>query len=464
MSIPTQQEYNVTKQRDRKLYAKFSLLNYSLQMVDELSGVIIGMPTFSNNAQSDIRRTINISLHPTNSSFDIKEGNKIWLDKYIRVYIGIRDIHTKEIIYTNMGVYMVNNPSRTYNAESNIMTIDGLDLMAKLTGLRNGNLEGMEHRVEQGANVRNAIISTLAIAGFTNYVVDECPITVPNQINISVGGTVYDILKELRDILPQYQMYFDVDGVFHYNLIPSGTNEQVAIDDDIFKATLTEYSIDTDFEGIKNEIVVIGKTHDISYYGIMAISSNAGTITIVDASLSNNLKIGFNTSTNGLLSTINLNAFGAKQLLDEYGNSVTLTDVTDKYYVAKYQSNGDYWLYMGEVTPIGIAQETNPDSPFYIGGDLGVIREVLSGGEYDNIYTSNLALQRARWELYNSCRIADNITITCVPIYWADVNTVIEVTLPNKQGTEEKNKYIIKQISIADTQLITAMRYYAYYG
>ena len=163
----------------------------------------------------------------------------------------------------------------------------------------------------------------------------NAPIAVPNQINISVGGTVYDILKELRDILPQYQMYFDVDGVFHYNLIPSGTNEQVAIDDDIFKATLTEYSIDTDFEGIKNEIVVIGKTHDISYYGIMAISSNAGTITITDASLSNNLKIGFNTSTNGLLSTINLNAFGAKQLLDEYGNAITLTDVTDKYYIAK---------------------------------------------------------------------------------------------------------------------------------
>ena len=55
------------------------------------------------------------------------------------------------------------------------MTIDGLDLMAKLTGLRNGNLEGMEHIIEQGANVRNAIISTLALARFTNYIVDECP-------------------------------------------------------------------------------------------------------------------------------------------------------------------------------------------------------------------------------------------------------------------------------------------------
>ena len=77
-------------------------------------------------------------------------------------------------------------------------------------------------------------------------------------------------------------------------------------------------------------------------------------------------------------------------------------------------------------------------------------------------------MERARWELYNYCRIQDNITITCAPIYWADVNWVIEITLPNKQGTEETNKYIIKQINTTlgneGRQTITAMRYYSYYA
>ena len=82
-------------------------------------------------------------------------------------------------------------------------------------------------------------------------------------------------------------------------------------------------------------------------------------------------------------------------------------------------------------------------------------------------FRSQQALARAKWERYNKTRITDNVTISCAPIYWADVNWVIEVTLPNKQGTEEKGRYIIKQInttiSAEGKQTITAMRYYPYY-
>ena len=165
--MPTQLEYNTTKQRQRLLRVKFNLLNYKLQIVDSLNGVVVGTPTFNNNAQSDIRRTCRISLTPTASSINIQYGNKIWLDKFIQVYIGIEDIISGLTEYTNMGVYMINNPTRVYNATNNTMTIEGLDLMAKLTGLRNGNLVGMEHIINQGSNVRTSIINTLAYAGFT---------------------------------------------------------------------------------------------------------------------------------------------------------------------------------------------------------------------------------------------------------------------------------------------------------
>ena len=49
-------------------------------------------------------------------------------------------------------------------------------------------------------------------------------------------------------------MYFDVDGVFHYDKIPSGYNEQVIIDDDLWKYVLIDYNIDTPFDGVKNVI------------------------------------------------------------------------------------------------------------------------------------------------------------------------------------------------------------------
>src|SRR5574344_449396 len=227
--MPTQSEYNVVSQNNRTIYAKINLLNYKLQIVDELSGIVLSGSTYSCSATSNIRRTCNISLIPTDSSFNISVGNKIWLDKYIQIYIGIKDIHTEEIIYTNLGIYMINNPSRVYSAENNTITIQGVDLMAKMTGLRNGNLEGMEHIIPQGSNVREAIIATIGLAGFTNYVVEECPYGVPNDINIDIGGTVYDILSQLLDIDSRYEMYFDVDGVFHYDLIPNGYNEQIMV-------------------------------------------------------------------------------------------------------------------------------------------------------------------------------------------------------------------------------------------
>ena len=466
--MPTQLEYNTTKQGTRIVDAIVYLLNYNLQTVDELSGVVIGNPTFSENSSSDIRKTCNISLEQIDPSFDISEGNKIWLDKYVRIEIGIMDLKTNVTEYTNMGIYLINNPSRVYNATSNTITIQGVDLMAKMTGLRGGELN-VAHTILQGTNVRTAIIGTLALAGFTNYVVDECPYDVPNDIKIAVGGTIYDILKKLRDIVPQYQMYFDDYGVFHYEPVPSGANEQIVADDDVFKEVLIGYSVNTDFEGVKNQITVYGKTHSITYYSATTTISGStyiATISTVSA-LRNNLKIGFTATSKVTNPYINLNSYGAKALKNQDGTFAVLENTANVYYVAKYQTTGDYWLFMGEVTPKATISETNVDSPFYIGGTFGVVPKTFNGGEYDNIYMTSLALARAKWELYNYCRLQDNITLTCVPIYWLRANKVIEITLPNKQGIEETVKYIVKSISTTHgttgTQTITAMKYYSYY-
>jgi len=469
--MPTQLEFDVLKSKSRIMHGKFNLLNYNFQQVGNFNAVVLEGSTFKNDATSDLRRSCSISLIPTDSSFDISNGNKIWLDKYIQPYIGIDKVNfdgSVETVWFNMGIYLINNPSRDYDATNNTMTIDCVDLMTKMTGLRNGNLTGMPYSIPAGSNVRTAILAVLALGGFTKYVVDECTIITPNVINIDVGGTLYDILKALRDIIPQYQIYFDVDGIFHYNLIPSGANEQIAIDDSLFKPLLKGYNINISFEDIKNEIEVIGKTHDISNYGTATISGSTYMLSIASViTLYDQLKIGFTAPSQITTPYINLNSIGAIPLVDEYGVAAVLESGTNIYYVAKYQLSSNTWLFMGEVTPSAIVQEINPDSPFYINGTLKIIRKVCSGGDYDNIYMSSLAQARAKWELYNYCRVQDNITITCLPIFFADVNTIISITLPNKQGTETTDLYIIKQIDTTfakdGLQTITAMKYYSYY-
>ena len=93
------------------------------------------------------------------------------------------------------------------------------------------------------------------------------------------------------------------------------------------------------------------------------------------------------------------------------------------------------------------------------------VRYVCTGDEYDNIYSNDLAEQRARYEIYLRSRLHDNINITCVPIYWLDVNQIIEYNLTDP---EAHDLWLVKSIStdfsVNGTQTITAMRYYPLYA
>ena len=239
----TQNDYNIIKQRINERYIKVNILDFQYRIVDQISGNLLSC-SVQCDADSDLRRSCSVSLVVRDNSFDIQSGGKIWLDKYIQVYIGLKNIYTQEIQWYNQGVYLIDVPSWEYNATTNILTFSGLDLMSKLTGARNGQLQGIPTVIKQGENVREAMIATLALGGFTKYVVSECMNrdgrvqAVPYDIEIDQGGYVYDILSKLRDILPQYQIYFDVDGVFHYDLIPTGDDEPVVITDDIWKSIL----------------------------------------------------------------------------------------------------------------------------------------------------------------------------------------------------------------------------------
>lgn len=464
--MPTQLEYDVSKQSFRKLFAKIKLLNYNFQIVDELNGVVTNTPSFTIDSESDIRRSCSISLIPLDKSFDIQSGGKIWLDKYIQIYMGIEDIKTQEIIYTNMGIYLINNPNKVYSSSENTLSFECIDLMAKLTGMRNGYLEGMDYIIPAGSNVREVFIETLKLAGFNRYLIDECPFEVPNEIRISSGGTIYDILSQLRDIADDYQIYFDVDGIFHYNKIPTTADNNVIVaNDDLWKSILINYNIDVDFQNVKNVIEIYGATHNVSYFGEATLSNSVLQLTIEGIpNYYDNLLIGFTTPIEGNLSQnniqIKLNKLNNLKLIDENGKTPKLKNNT--YYVMYYKTSPNpYFLFLSELTAKGLASDDNPKSPFYTKGTVGELRIVLQDGDYENLYSDLQCQSCAEYELYKRCKLYDSVTLTCVPIYWLDVNNVVEITLPNKNGIETKAQYLIKSISTSDTQSVELMRVYS---
>ena len=471
-----QDDYNILSQQIITKYIKLEILNFQYNVVDEISGNLTAM-SVNIDSESDLRRSCNLTFVVTDASFDVKAGNKIWLDKFCRPWVGYENIYTGKIQWYNQGIYLINAPSWRYNATTHELSLAGLDLASKLTGLRNGELEGIPTKIPAGSSVREAMIAAIELAGFTKYTISECKdvdgniIAVPNDIEIAQGGTVWNIVTQLRDILPRYETFFDVDGVFIYQPIPTGSGDPVIIDDTIWPNLLIDESINNDFESVKNYIEVYGRTLDPSYFSTNTTYSGSTlslTVTDYPTALTDNTIVGFTTPSTGDISatggiSLKMNSLTAS-VLYEYGtnNPVTALD-NETYYVAYYNQG---WYLMGHQQPVGIAYDDNPDSPFYVNGSIGRIRHVLYGGEYENITSDRLALERAKYELWKSTRLQDSITLTSIPNPWLDVNVLISHAIRGK-SQENAAQYIIKSIStdygIEGIQSINAITYYPLY-
>ena len=636
--MPNQKQFDTTLQSIRNIDCKLFVLDYDYTILDEISGKTESI-SLSVNAESDIRRTANINIalkddsRQTNSNiFYWQVGNPYWFDKYIQIYVAIQDVQTQEYVWVNEGIYMVNSPTISYDATSNSLSFEAVDLMSKMTGLRNGQLEGMTYTIPVGSTITGAIKTLLIEQGFDKYIVFDPPYNyVPQEINIDVGGTAYDLLCQLRDINSNWEMFFDVDGVFHFQQIPSGkviidpeSGEEgeptPVVDQTVWDKLNVSYNLDTNFEDVKNYVEVLGKVHEPNEYGTATIKGGS-----LDLKLANPTKSYLNNEwIIGIPVIATEGATEPEALADPitniaiYDNASTLifkiklaTPIiaANEYYCVKLTFDATKCTaceYLGALQPRAIAFENNPNSPFYVGtstqyesaygnvvdfasenedyiaelpitvvdSDMTLnlspwctttdfnaasvgktwkfklnveslsqyiitmtinmgglistysirnmankrisldyaqdylliatkissttlqfnvmyypmpasvlpmsttsvlnlpkfnkqVRVVCAGDEYDNIYSDALAEQRARYEIYLRSRLHDNIQIVSAPIYWLEVNNIIEYNLPNS-NSGESDLWLIKSIntdvSPNGTQSISATRYYPLYA
>lgn len=636
--MPNQKQFDTTLQSIRNIDCKLFVLDYDYTILDEISGKTESI-SLSVNAESDIRRTANINIalkddsRQTNSNiFYWQVGNPYWFDKYIQIYVAIQDVQTQEYVWVNEGIYMVNSPTISYDATSNSLSFEAVDLMSKMTGLRNGQLEGMTYTIPVGSTITGAIKTLLVEQGFDKYIVFDPPYNyVPQEINIDVGGTAYDLLCQLRDINSNWEMFFDVDGVFHFQQIPSGkviidpeSGEEgeptPVVDQTVWDKLNVSYNLDTNFEDVKNYVEVLGKVHEPNEYGTATIKGGS-----LDLKLANPTKSYLNNEwIVGIPVIATEGATEPEALADPitdiaiYDNANTLifkiklaTPIiaANEYYCVKLTFNDTKCTaceYLGALQPRAVAFENNPNSPFYVGtstqyesaygnvvdfasenedyiaefpitavdSDMTLnlspwctatdfnaasvgkawkfklnvesldqyiitmtitmgglistysirnmanerisldyaqdylliatkissttlqfnvmyypmpasvlpmsttsvlnlpkfnkqVRVVCAGDEYDNIYSDALAEQRARYEIYLRSRLHDNIQIVSAPIYWLEVNNIIEYNLPNS-NSGESDLWLIKSIntdvSPNGTQSISATRYYPLYA
>ena len=110
--------------------------------LDQLECGVINA-TFSISADSDVRRTSSLTVVPVkNKRLRFEKDGIIWMNRIIKMQIGIQDIRTGQYIYYPNGVYVFVNYSATYDPITNQISLSLSDFWMNLDGSRKGQVGG----------------------------------------------------------------------------------------------------------------------------------------------------------------------------------------------------------------------------------------------------------------------------------------------------------------------------------
>ena len=340
-----------------KLDIKIEVLDSNGKIIDTINGVVSG--SMSINGQSDIRRTANVVVQPTlTEHLKLTEDSLLWLNKDIRMYIGLWNCRTKQYKYYPLGWYVYTNTSGTYDATTNNLTINCEDFMKKLDGTKNGQLGALiisypayKENEETGEVIeyniiRNAVIETLEkLARITNHRIDDIGEfyampeynddwekyreenadtwnTIPFDQEFSSGCSVLSILTTFRDLYPNYEMFFDMEfNTFICQMVPSCYEDDIFLDNSFIQRVLISENTTVDMTTVRNICEVWGRVIDGDFYSEECTYGNnvySATIAGYEEGYYNGDSIGLKIPTANLDNAqININGFGAIGIFNE---------------------------------------------------------------------------------------------------------------------------------------------------
>lgn len=340
-----------------KLDIKIEVLDSNGKIIDTINGAVSG--SMSINGQSDIRRTANVVVQPTlTEHLKLTEDSLLWLNKDIRMYVGLWNCRTKQYKYYPLGWYVYTNTSGTYDATTNNLTINCEDFMKKLDGTKNGQLGALiisypayKENEETGEVIeyniiRNAVIETLEkLARITNHRIDDIGEfyampehnddwqkyreenadtwnTIPFDQEFSAGCSVLSILTTFRDLYPNYEMFFDMEfNTFICQMVPSCYEDDIFLDNSFIQRVLISENTTVDITTVRNICEVWGRVIDVDFYSEECTYGNnvySATITGYEEGYYNGDSIGLKIPTANLDNAqININGFGAIGIFNE---------------------------------------------------------------------------------------------------------------------------------------------------
>lgn len=590
----TNSDITLCKSRSKHIYMRFLLLDSEMHTLDELQGVCIS-GTINLDVTSDVRRTCSIELYYKDSTYDVAEYNKIWLNRKVKVQIGITNYNSSEKTWYDMGIFVFDSCNYNYSGDTKTLSIECSDLVSTINGTHGGLQDGESFKIEEGNDLKKVVedlldnhsdikehnIHTIGVYGClqnksvdwkknridsgsslevvdleerdgVDYLYDSPYLdgyelyaassgekvtaissdsrlvsdvdvdkyidmgtwhTVPYDLEFDAGTSLYEFITTIRDLYSGYESFFDTDGRFVLQMIPTCENDPVTLEYyDLCPLVISE-TIDIDFTTIKNATVIYGKSIEADRFADEKAATFVGyddtlkgyvvNIDLEKLFVNNNSKLGFimpefpelTESQKESPLYLKVNAYSSSVLATGEISSVTntkiipcknrVTVVEDKAdttatkdrftpiplktftpgesYCFKYNKNQDCYQYLGMYQIEAYTEDRLSDSPFSI-DKIGLRLQVLTGGEYDDITDIELCQQRADYENWLAGRFNDSLTLETVLIPFLEGNQ--KITYRSKMNGQTAS-YIIKSISFnisnEPTCSLTMSKYYDLY-
>lgn len=498
---------NLLLQKNKQVQVKVILLDEQYSETDYLTG-FVKSSTYDISATSNIRRTCSLTM-----SIPVKEQINVnfeqnWIQHLIELQCGIYSFTESKYIWYRLGRMLMVSADTTFDATTQEVKLSLVDLMASMTSERGSQL-GTDLVFKEGSSIKNAIKEVVSVYSpykriMPNSEFPDFEDSVPYDLEVASGKYPFDALHELLNLFPYYEMFYDIEGKFCVQMIPTKINDPVDIGAEIIDELLISEQRSVKFSDVKNTTEIWGRSLDAKYTALSCeTSGNKYQLFIDDAfeTLVVNDTYSFTPTTESVAGqTVQIQNTTECGLYTQAGDGTYIPIEAGKiranvHYVIKYMDDGTGKFilqgpslihvivqeidsypnkgqrtdYMNENGCYDVQWVVNPDSPFACtiapttGSISREIKQVLQGEEYENIYTTELAYERASYENWLKTRLQDNVELEMILIPWIDVNQKIEYTSP----TSGEVVTLVTQTISFDfanwTMTVKGSKFYPYY-